>query len=93
VQLGPLFTMIDVPYIEQVHVFFRAELIDLDFGPGEESLEVRLFREAEIPWPELAFRTVAQTLRLFFADRARGEFGTHVHAIEAPAPLARAGGS
>jgi len=93
VELGPLFTMIDVPYIEQVHVFFRAELIDLDFGPGEESLEVRLFREAEIPWPELAFRTVAQTLRLFFADRARGEFGTHVHAIEAPASQRRAGGT
>ncbi len=84
VALGPLFTMIDVPYIEQVHVFFRAELLDLDFAAGEETLEVRLFREAEIPWPELAFRTVAQTLRLFFADRARGQFGTHVQAIEAP---------
>jgi hypothetical protein len=83
--------MIDVPYIEQVHVFFRAELLDLDFAPGEESLEVRLFREPEIPWQELAFRTVARTLQLFFADRARREFGTHVHAIDAPARLAGAG--
>lgn len=89
VELGPLFTMIDVPYIEQVHVFFRAELLDLDFAPGAESSEVRLFREAEIPWQELAFRTVSQTLRLFFADRARGEFGTHVHAIEPPSALGR----
>ena len=89
VSLGPLFTMIDVPDIEQVHVFFRAELVDLDFAPGDETLEVRLFREPEIPWPELAFRTVAQTLRLFFADRARGEFGTHVHAIEVPASRQR----
>jgi ADP-ribose pyrophosphatase YjhB (NUDIX family) len=85
VNIGPLFSMIDVPYIEQVHVFFRAELVDLQFAPGEESLEVRLFSEAEIPWQELAFRTVAHTLRLFFADRARGEFGTHVQAIDAPA--------
>jgi ADP-ribose pyrophosphatase YjhB (NUDIX family) len=91
VTIGPLFTMIDVPYIEQVHVFFRAELLDLQFAPGEESLEVRLFREPEIPWQELAFRTVAQTLRLFFADRARGEFGTHVHAIDVPAQLVQAG--
>jgi len=93
VAVGPLFTMIDVPYIEQVHVFFRAELIDLDFAPGEESLEVRLFREAEIPWQELAFRTVAQTLRLFFADRARGAFGTHVHSIDAPTKPVQAGRS
>lgn len=93
VTLGPLFTMIDVPYIEQVHVFFRAELLDLDFAPGAESSEVRLFLESEIPWQELAFRTVAQTLRLFFADRARGEFGTHVHAIETTAALSRRAGS
>jgi len=84
IELGPLFTMIDVPYIEQVHVFFRADLVDLDFGPGEETLEVRLFREEEVPWPELAFRTVAQTLQLYFADRRRGHYGTHVHAIEVP---------
>jgi ADP-ribose pyrophosphatase YjhB (NUDIX family) len=89
ISLGPLFTMIDVPYIEQVHVFFRADLVDLDFAPGDETLEVRLFREAEIPWPELAFRTVSQTLQLYFADRARGEFGTHVHAIEVPASWQR----
>lgn len=86
VALGPLFSMIDVPYIEQVHVFFRADLLDLDFQPGAESLEVRLFREPEIPWQELAFRTVAQTLRLFFADRAQGTFGTHVQALEYPPP-------
>jgi len=91
VAVGPLFTMIDVPYIEQVHVFFRAELLDLQFAPGEESLEVRLFREAEIPWQELAFRTVAHTLRLFFTDRARGEFGTHLHTIDAPTRLVQAG--
>ena len=91
VALGPLFTMIDVPCIEQVHLFFRAELLDLDFGPGVETLEVRLFSEPEIPWEELAFRTVAQTLRLFFADRARGEYGIHVQAIEAPGWARQAG--
>jgi len=85
IELGPLFSMIDVPYIEQVHVFFRADLVNLDFGPGEETLEVRLFREDEVPWPELAFRTVAQTLRLYFADRQRGHYGTHVNAIQVPA--------
>lgn len=85
VELGPLYTMIDVPYVEQVHIFFRAQLLDLDFAPGAESLEVRLFDEPEIPWDEIAFRTVAMTLRLYLEDRARGVFGMHTGAI-APLP-------
>jgi ADP-ribose pyrophosphatase YjhB (NUDIX family) len=84
VTLGPLYTMIDVPHVEQVHIFFRAELLDLDFAPGTESLEVRLFEEAQVPWADLAFRTVATTLRLFFEDRARGAFGTHTRALVPP---------
>lgn len=80
-ELGPLFSMIDVPHVEQVHIFYRARLIDLDFAPGEESLEVQLFAENEVPWEELAFRTVSTTLQLFFADRANGSFGTHTRAI------------
>lgn len=84
IALGPLYTMIDVPHVEQVHIFFRAELLDLDFAPGTESLEVRLFEEAQVPWADLAFRTVATTLQLFFADRARGEYGTHTRALVPP---------
>ncbi|MNF93112.1 hypothetical protein D3C84_757770 [compost metagenome] len=64
-----IYTLIDVPHISQVHVFFRAELVDLDFCAGPESLEVQLFDEADIPWDELAFRTVGRTLECFFADR------------------------
>jgi ADP-ribose pyrophosphatase YjhB (NUDIX family) len=91
IDLGPLFSMIDVPHVQQVHIFFRAELLDTGFAAGAESLDVRLFGEDEIPWEEIAFRTVAATLRHYFADRRRGEFGTHIEAIVAPAP--RAGSS
>ncbi len=86
IRLGPLFSMIDVPHVQQVHIFFRAELLDTTFVIGTESLEARLFHENEVPWNELAFRTVSTTLQLYFADRARGQFGTHVRAIVA-APL------
>jgi ADP-ribose pyrophosphatase YjhB (NUDIX family) len=64
-----IYTLIDVPHISQVHVFFRAELADLQYAAGPESLEVQLFEEADIPWDELAFRTVGRTLECFFADR------------------------
>jgi ADP-ribose pyrophosphatase YjhB (NUDIX family) len=90
VQLGPLFTMIDVPHVEQVHIFYHARLLDLDYAPGEESLDVQLFEESAVPWPDIAFRTVAATLRHYFADRARGNFGVHTDAI-APPVLSRNG--
>ena len=69
-----IYTLIDVPHISQVHIFYRAELVDLDFAAGPESLEVRLFDEADIPWSELAFRTVRRTLECFFADRRQQVF-------------------
>ncbi|MDX9993809.1 MAG: NUDIX hydrolase [Rhodocyclaceae bacterium] len=84
IDLDDLYTMISVPHISQVHVIYRARLRDLDFAPGDESLEVALFSEADIPWEEIAFRTVALTLRHYFADRAAGSFGLHVDAL-APA--------
>lgn len=76
VKLGKLFSLLNVVRVQQVHMFYLATLLDLDFAPGEESLDVRLFSEAEIPWDELAFPTVRTTLELFFADRARQRAGT-----------------
>lgn len=77
IALGELFSLISVPRVNQVHLFYRARLLDLKFDPGEESLEVALCEEAEIPWQQIAFRTVATTLRHWFADRNRGAFAFH----------------
>jgi ADP-ribose pyrophosphatase YjhB (NUDIX family) len=87
VELGELYTVISLPQINQVYMMFRARLTDLGFGPGTESLEVRLFDESEIPWEQLAFRTIARTLRNFFLDRRLGRFSLHVSSIERRAPL------
>jgi ADP-ribose pyrophosphatase YjhB (NUDIX family) len=86
VELGELYTVISLPQIHQVYVMFRARLLDLDFGPGPESLEVRLFEEDAIPWNELAFRTIARTLRNYFLDRKLGRFPVHVSALERRTP-------
>ncbi len=84
IELQGLFSLLNVPHVDQVHLFYRARLLDLDFAAGTESLEVRLFHEAEIPWDELAFPTVSQTLRLFFADLAGHRQGRAfgVHALD-----------
>jgi ADP-ribose pyrophosphatase YjhB (NUDIX family) len=89
VRLGPLFTLLNVAHVHQVHLFYLAELLDLDFAPGIESLDVRLYAEHEIPWDELAFPTIRSTLELFFADRARmraegGPYGFHSRDITRP---------
>ncbi|MDP2811947.1 MAG: NUDIX hydrolase [Rhodocyclaceae bacterium] len=77
IELGEIFALISVPHISQVHVIYRARLLDLDFSPGAESLDVALFREEEIPWDRIAFRTIATTLRHYFADRKAGLFRFH----------------
>ena len=55
----------------------QARLLHDRFDPGTESLEARLFTEAEVPWDEIAFTTVRETLRRYFDDRRRGVFGVH----------------
>ncbi|MDR2625698.1 MAG: NUDIX hydrolase [Zoogloeaceae bacterium] len=77
-----LFTLIDVPEINQVHVFYRGILQDGRHSPGEESLETALFSEERIPWAQLAFRTVRLTLEHYFADRRAGEFKPHRLVLE-----------
>ena len=76
------YTMISLPHISQIYLIFRARLLDLDFSPGSESLDVRLYDEHEIPREELAFRTVARTLRNYFLDRKTGAFPTRVSTLE-----------
>jgi ADP-ribose pyrophosphatase YjhB (NUDIX family) len=81
VELGAAFSMISVPRVNQVHVFFLARVIDLELKPGAETLEIQLFEEGAVPWQEIAFRTVGMTLRCWFADRSAARFGFHVEDI------------
>ncbi len=77
VELEQLFSVMSVPRVGQVHLFFRARLLSDQFSPGHETIEARLFLEQEIPWEELAFRTVKETLERYFLDRRAGRFQTH----------------
>ena len=81
-----LYAMYNLPYINQVQLLFRAKLLDLDFSPGVESLEVALFGENEIPWDSLAFRPIRFTLENFFSDRRLGNFIFRNADLERPVP-------
>ena len=68
------YTMFSLPHINQVHLFYLADLLDDNFGPTSESIEVKLFSEDEIPWDEIAFPTVERTLKLYLEDVKPGDF-------------------
>lgn len=77
VEIDELFSLINVPEISQVHLFYRGHLRERSFAAGVESLDVQLFDEAAIPWHDLAFQSVDLSLKAYFADRRRGRFGLH----------------
>lgn len=89
VEIEQLYALYSLPHISQVYMLFRSRLLDLEFSAGAETLEVKLFGEAEIPWSELAFTTVRNTLRHYYADLKAGEFRFHMGTVEPmprPAP-------
>ena len=69
-----LYTLFNLPSINQVYMFFRVELLRSEFAPGIESEEVALFSENEIPWSEIAFPVVKTTLEKYFQDRESNKF-------------------
>jgi ADP-ribose pyrophosphatase YjhB (NUDIX family) len=69
-----LYTMIDIPHINQVYIFYRGIMAEPEFSPGIESLEVELFHEQDIPWSNIAFPSVKTTLEHYFSDRKKGLF-------------------
>ncbi|MBK7059580.1 MAG: NUDIX hydrolase [Rubrivivax sp.] len=78
IELENLFSLFNVVRAGQLHLFYLARMLDTGLAPGPETIEAQLFREHEIPWDEIAFRTVRQTLEHFFADRKSGRFGFHI---------------
>jgi ADP-ribose pyrophosphatase YjhB (NUDIX family) len=77
VEMEDLVSVISVPRVGQVHLFYRARLLSDQFAPGHETIEARLFGEDEIPWEEIAFKTVRETLLCYFEDRRRGHHAVH----------------
>ena len=81
-EMEDLLSVLSVPRVGQVHLFWRARLLSERFDPGPETIEARLFTEDEIPWDEIAFRTVRETLVRYFDDRRRGVYEVHTLDIE-----------
>ena len=72
-----LFCVFSIAHINQVYTMYRGDLVAGKASAGEESLEVALLREEEIPWKNLAFQVIQETLRLYYQDRKQGGYRTH----------------
>ncbi|WP_444888364.1 NUDIX hydrolase [Microbulbifer sp. JMSA008] len=77
IRVDELYSIYDIPHINQVYLMYRGELTDTNFGPGPESLEVSLFRQEEIPWTEIAFPIMHKTLKHYFTDTEQGQYQLH----------------
>ena len=60
----------------------RTHLVDGAFGVGPESEDTQLFLEDEIPWKELAFPVVYETLKEYFQDRKDQHYPVRVGGID-----------
>ncbi|MGI0115880.1 NUDIX hydrolase [Zooshikella sp. RANM57] len=74
VEIGELYTLFNLPHINQVYLIFLAQLTQPTFSPGEESLSTELFTEDTIPWNNLAFPTITKTLEYYFRDLKQESF-------------------
>ena len=77
VTVSELYTVFNLPNVSQVYMMYRSKLLDLDFSAGDESLEVKLFAEDEIPWDDIAFMTIKYTLKFYFKDQQSKQFRLH----------------
>lgn len=82
IKMGSLFTVIDVPSVNQVHFYYLADVLDEKLAPGPETLEAKFFDLDKIPWHELAFRTVSTTIEHYIQDKHKGSFGIHQYSID-----------
>jgi ADP-ribose pyrophosphatase YjhB (NUDIX family) len=77
VAIHSLYGIFSLPHVSQVYVVYRAALQDLEFGPGEESLEVQLMSLESIPWENLAFPVIRETLRRYVEDVRKTQVQVH----------------
>ena len=82
IEMQGLFSLLNVARVGPVHFFYRARLLSEALNPGTETIEARLFEEHEIPWDDIAFRTVKETLERFFIDHRAGQYGIHMIDID-----------
>lgn len=82
VEILDLYMVINLPYVDQVYMMYRSRLLEKRYSSGPESLEVDLYTERDIPWDQLAFAAVRETLKYYYQDKNSGQFRIRTGEIE-----------
>ena len=72
------YALFNLTFVNEVYVMFRGRLVDTSYEPGDESLEVKLMTEDDIPWDQIAFFVIRDTLKSYFKDRETDDFSFHM---------------
>jgi ADP-ribose pyrophosphatase YjhB (NUDIX family) len=72
-----LFCVFSIAHINQVYTMYRGDLVGGEASPGAESLDTALLKESEIPWQDIAFHVIDETLKRYYQDKKQGQFKTH----------------
>ncbi len=81
VEISRLYAIFSLPQVNQVYVVFRGTMKNADCGAGVESLEVELVERENIPWSQLAFRVIHETLERYCRDGDHHHDPVHVGTI------------
>lgn len=76
------FAVFNITFVSQIYFMFLSNMVSSKFSAGHESLEVQLFRESEIPWSDIAFTVIRETLDLYYRDLRTGRFEFHMGDIQ-----------
>lgn len=86
VEIGDLIGVYTIGNYGVIQMVFRSTLTVPEYSAGEESLEVDLFSEDEIPWSELSFHSVEKILKHYFSIQSSQGYHVDFHSyLDGPA--------
>jgi ADP-ribose pyrophosphatase YjhB (NUDIX family) len=69
-----LLAVVSLPAWDQVHIFYLLMMTDFSYSTTPETNEIQLFNEQQIPWQDLAFKTVECALKHYLDIRHSKHF-------------------
>lgn len=78
VKIVRLHALYNLASVNQVYLFYLAQLTSFDFDGGSESLEVKLFSPDDIPYEEMAFSSSTYAIRQYLSYADTEFHGVHI---------------
>ena len=74
VSIEKLYMVANLPKANFIYLLYLARLKESIFSTTNESIEIKLFDEKNVPWDNIAFHTTKLSLQYFFNDAEKNQF-------------------